>query len=125
MKPKSNVVIEEIEDPEASVVKRKPRKKQRLNQEQLLIGWYEMDIEFEEYLQTSLAKARASWKKQDADMRSSKVVGKNLMGDFDVEDGRHVGDNLGIHIHAEAMPSHEDACRSSGAEVPTLHLFFI
>ncbi|KAL1546182.1 hypothetical protein AAHA92_22819 [Salvia divinorum] len=94
----SNVVIEEIEDPEPSVPKANPRKKAKLNRKPLLIGWHDRDIEFEEYLQTSLAEARERWKKHDAEISTSEA-GKNLMVDFDAEDasttGREIEDNVG------------------------------
>ncbi|KAL1562857.1 hypothetical protein AAHA92_05387 [Salvia divinorum] len=101
----SNVVIEEIEDPEPSVPKINPRKKTKLNRKPLLIGWHDRDIEFEEYLQTSLAEAREQWKKHDAEISTSEAR-KNLMADFDAEDasttGREIEDNVGLHIHVDA-----------------------
>ena len=105
----NNVVIEEIEEPEGSVPIPKPRKKTKLKQKPLLIGWHDRDIEFEEYLESSLAKAREEWKERETD-KSTVEVGKNLMTDFDAEDapsGREIDADVRLHGHVEIVQIHE------------------
>ena len=64
-----------MEEPPLVVPKRKPRKKAEFNQEIPMIGWYERDIEFEDFLKDSLAKARDKWRKE-------KDIVKDLLDGF-------------------------------------------
>lgn len=78
--PKSKgVVIEEIDEPPLVVSKQKPLKKAKVNPGIPLLEWYEQDVEFEDYLVSSLAKAREEWRKKEVD--ESRIL-KFLMDEF-------------------------------------------
>ena len=77
---KSKVVIEEIDEPPMVIPKQKPKKKMKVNGDIPLLGWYERDIEFEQYLEDSLVKEREKWRMEDAEKEGSVV--KNLMDEF-------------------------------------------
>ncbi|XP_042064339.1 uncharacterized protein LOC121808064 [Salvia splendens] len=67
------VIIEEIEETEPSVPKQKPRPMRRQRNKPLMIGWYDRDIEFEEYLTKSLDDNRAK-RKRDAEVASQNLA---------------------------------------------------
>ncbi|KAL1548881.1 hypothetical protein AAHA92_17059 [Salvia divinorum] len=80
----SAVVIEEIEEAEAPRTKPIPQPKRKAKP--LLLGWYERDVEFEEFLQTSLEENRKKRKKLGEDGRSADAA-ENLIGRFNIADG--------------------------------------
>ncbi|XP_041989572.1 uncharacterized protein LOC121740965 isoform X2 [Salvia splendens] len=78
------VIIEEIEEATPNVPRQKPRPKRKQRsqfegqrQEPLLIGWYDRDVEFEEYLTKSLEDDRAKRK------RAEEVARQNLAKAFE------------------------------------------
>lgn len=81
----SGVVIEELEEAEPVIRKLKPKSEKQSKPrklERLLIGWYERDIEFEEYMVKSLADYKAKTNREDAE--ASKTVAVEVHSLFSI-----------------------------------------
>ena len=77
----------------------------------LMIGWYDRDIEFEEYVTKSLEDKHAQWKRED------KIARQNLEKTFEEVAAEQQISSEAVASDIEAMPVRETAVLSDGTPV--------